>query len=172
MTEDPKERACSKFVCDAMLGKLARWLRVLGYSTHYFREIEDSELVAYARARGLVLITRDTRLARRRNVQPCVLIEENDPWDQIRTVVRRLGLEVTRERSFTLCVECNESLYRMNKADVRGIVPPYVYRTQQEFSRCPSCGRVYWPATHQQHMLEKLEELFNGDVIDGTGSHD
>ena len=154
------EGMIKEFVCDAMLGRLARWLRVLGYGAEYFHEIDDAELVAYARDKGLLLLTRDTRLVQRTDIGPHLLIEENDPWEQLKALVPRLGLRVDREKAFTRCVECNAPLGHIEKSEIRGLVPPFVYARQEKFSRCPSCGRIYWPATHHKKMLDKLDELF------------
>ena len=155
-----------KFVCDVMLGRLARWLRVLGYSAAYFRQIDDDELAAYAREKGLFLITRDTRIVERSDIGPHLLLVENDSFEQLKLVVARLGLRVDRERAFSRCVECNEPLAAVEKSEIRGLVPPFVYSRQDRFSRCPSCGRIYWPATHHRKMLDKLDEVF-GENRDG-----
>ncbi|MBU0495912.1 MAG: Mut7-C RNAse domain-containing protein [Chloroflexi bacterium] len=143
-----------RFLADVMLGRLARWLRILGYDTAFESPAsDDHELVRQARAEGRILLTRDRELSRRRGVD-CLFIDDEDVEAQLAQVVRELGLST--DRAFTRCVICNGSLDPVDKAAVRDEIPPYVYDSQERFARCAGCGRVYWPATHWQDMRERL----------------
>jgi len=154
---DPNADSSSpRFIADAMLGKLARWLRILGYDTRYDARADDHELVRLARAEGRILLTRDRDLARRRGVD-CLFIEDEEVEAQLLQVMRDLTLSTAR--AFSRCVVCNEPLQPVDKAEVRNRVPPYVYRTQERFALCHGCARVYWPATHWQRMRERLATL-------------
>ena len=148
------------FACDSMVGRLARWLRILGYDATYARGAGDARLVARARAEGRVLLTRDRGLAERRGIGRFLLVQSNDPPTQLREVVAALGLSVDPARLFRRCPACNGAVEAVQRESVRGLVPPYVYGTQRSFSRCAGCRRVYWPATHHDHMLRELEALF------------
>src|SRR5512135_1355781 len=136
-----------KFAADAMLGKLAKWLRILGYDTTYDRAVEDEELVSNARASGRLILTRDTRLVRRLKPGEYLFIRDNAPIDQLRQAVDELGLELSGEGLLRLCTLCNARLVEAPKESVAGAVPEYTYERQKEFYRCPECGRVYWPGT-------------------------
>ncbi len=151
MSENPSE---PRFIADVMLGRLARWLRVLGYDTLYSSEMDDVELAQRARDEDRILLTRDVELARRRGLR--VLLLTDDQIDaQLREVVRRLRLS-TRE-AFSRCIDCNVPLVEIERAQARNFVPPYVFATQPRFRRCPTCGKVYWRGTHWAHMREVME---------------
>jgi hypothetical protein len=160
MDESATKRGDPEFACDAMLGRLARWLRVLGYRAAYFPRTDDARLVREARAAGLILLTRDTRLILRRSIGPHYLVRANDPFEQLVEVVRAFSLPVEPARRGCVCVACNGMPVPVPKALVRGLVPPYVYGTQSAFTRCPDCGRIYWPATHRREMDRTLREVF------------
>jgi uncharacterized protein len=148
-----------RFLADAMVGKLARWLRILGYDTLYFREIDNDRLLELARAEGRRLVTRDARLIGRRPGLPHTLIRDDRPEQQLRQIVRELRL-CPSTGLLTRCVECNATLEPIAKEQARPRVPPYVFRTQERFSRCPDCGRLYWKGTHEERIRARLKELF------------
>ena len=150
-----------KFIVDTNVGKLARWLRMLGYDTLFDSELDDGELVAKGLRDGRVLITRDTQIMLRRVVANgelrAVHTPEDNPVGQMRRVIAKMKLD--REREFTLCLECNEPLAPRRKDEVEDLVPPYVFKTQNQYFQCPGCERIYWRGTHWQHMREVLESL-------------
>jgi uncharacterized protein with PIN domain len=148
---------CS-FIADAMLGTLAKWLRILGYDTHFDPALDDFQLMRLARAEDRVLLTRDRELARRRGIRT-LLIESEQLDNQIRQVLVELALEP--EQSFSRCPVCNELLQSLDREVARELVPAYVARTHETFKICPACRRVYWPGTHRQRMDEFLAGLQN-----------
>ena len=160
--------ADTAFTCDCMLGRLARWLRILGYEADFFRRIEDAKLIRHARAAGRVLLTRDTRLVKRRGIGPHLLIRSNDTFEQLRETISTFSLAVDDRRLFRRCIVCGKPLQSVPKESVRGLVPPYVYKTQAGFSRCPVCKRFYWPATHHRHMLVRLQRFLEGNPGGGS----
>ena len=150
------------FIVDSNAGKLARWLRMMGYDTLFFNSIEDGRLVDIALKEARVVVTRDTQIAKRRvaangNVK-VILSREDDPRRQLQQVMRELNLDC-RETQFTRCLECNQILLPRSKDEVEDLVPPYVFRTQTQYMQCPSCRRVYWQGTHWQRMKRALEEI-------------
>lgn len=151
-----------KFVVDSNVGKLARWLRVAGFDTLFFRDIDDSRLVRIALAESRVLLTRDTEIKKRRLATSgrlkVVLIEHDDVKTQLRQVMTAFDL-AGHIRPFTLCVECNETLLPREREEVKELVPPYVFRTQTQYVQCPACRRVYWRGTHWERMSRMLEEV-------------
>ena len=150
------------FIVDSNAGKLARWLRMMGYDTLFFNDIEDGRLVDMAMKEGRVVVTRDTQIAKRRVAANgslrVILSRDDDPRQQLLQVMKELNLDC-RERQFTRCLECNRRLVPRSKEDVEDIVPPYVFLTQTQYMQCPSCSRVYWQGTHWQRMKRALEEI-------------
>lgn len=150
-----------RFIVDSNAGKLARWLRMMGYDTLFFREIEDSQLVGLAAKEDRVLVTRDTHIAERRAVTSgkvkAIITRFDDPVEQLLQVIRELHLDFRAQ--FSRCIECNQPLVRRALMEVRHLVPPYVQRTQVEYRQCPLCGRVYWKGTHWQRMKKALEDI-------------
>lgn len=139
-----------------MLGRLAKWLRILGFDTAYSSAWDDAAVVRTARAEGRMILTRDRAMALRRGIQ-VFLVKSDEVEEQVQEVVAGLGLSTAD--SFSRCPECNGILQAVKKAEIRDLVPPYVFSTQRSFHRCPDCGRIYWRGTHLQRMLEKLELL-------------
>ena len=152
----------AKFLVDANVGRLAKWLRVLGYDAEFVGDVEDNEIVRRALKEERIILTRDTRIMKRGIVASgrikALLIVDDDPRAQFRQVVEAFGLR-RQSKPFTLCLECNEPLVAASSEDVRDQVPAYVFSTQKEYSRCPRCGRIYWKGTHWQRMTEELDKL-------------
>ena len=146
-----------KFAADKMLGRLTKWLRVIGQDVAYGPHLSGYGLIRAARREGRLILTRDRALATK-NPPEYLLIESDRFRDQLRQVVRACRLDPLKE-AFTRCVECNSLLEPITGGAVKEKVPPYVFSTQKKFSLCPTCRRIYWPATHQQKMLEELKGL-------------
>jgi len=147
-----------KFAADVMLGKLAKWLRILGYDTTYDSRITDAQLIESARRAGRVILTRDTRLVQRRKAKPYVLIAQDYVADQLRQLIRELKLD-TDQGLLSRCLVCNQPLAAIAKSSIQDLVPPYVYKTQSRFYQCPVCQRIFWPATHVTDILHRLERI-------------
>jgi uncharacterized protein with PIN domain len=146
-----------KFVADCMLGKLAKWLRMLGYDTAFIPNADDDELVRIAVREDRVLLTRDRRLCDRRMVRKrCIFVDWGTTRDQVKQVFRELGLKLRESDLFTRCTICNSEIVPVEKANIKGRVPPYVYETQSAYGYCPRCDKIYWRGTHVQHVLEAL----------------
>jgi uncharacterized protein len=144
------------FAVDKMLGRLARWLRILGHDVAYGPHLSGRTLVDLARREHRLLLTRDTRLLRDPHLPPHLFITS----DHFREQLRQVAAAVPLGAGFLhRCLDCNRPLETVARAAVAGTVPPYVLATQEHFERCASCGRVYWPATHRAHMLEELAAL-------------
>lgn len=150
------------FIVDSNAGKLARWLRMMGYDALFFNDIEDGRLVDMAMKEGRVVVTRDTQIAKRRVATNgslrVILTRDDDPRRQLLQVMKELSLD-SRQTQFTRCLECNRRLKPRSKEEVKDLVPPYVFSTQAQYMQCPSCNRVYWQGTHWQRMKNDLEEI-------------
>ncbi len=151
-----------KFFCDAMLGRLARRMRLAGIDTAYRNQIGDRELLEAAAGENRVVVTRDRRLADRRAARGmCVLLDSDlvdAQWRQLLTVFPQLaGIP-----SLTRCAVCNTELEVVPRSQVRWLVPIYVYETQPEIRRCRTCGRLYWPGTHIARMRRRWLPIRSG----------
>ena len=143
-----------KFVADVMVGKLARWLRVLGFDVAYSNVFQDDEIIRLASSENRIILTRDCGLAARCDNSQCLLISSGEYEEQVQQVVRTFDL---KEFSvFSRCLECNTPLQRVDKEDVFERVPPFIYLTQDRFAICPSCNRVFWHGSHADEILKRL----------------
>ncbi|MBT9160956.1 MAG: hypothetical protein DDT24_00560 [Chloroflexi bacterium] len=128
-----------RFIVDLNVGKLAKRLRMLGYDALFINGLDDNELVRIALKEGRVLLTRDTGILRRGvafiGKIKVVLIEADNVREQLRQVVEALHLESGSD-PFSLCLECNEPLIPRGREEVRDLVPPYVFRTQEQYVQC------------------------------------
>ena len=156
MGQDRGEKV--RFLADTMLGRLAKWLRILGYDTLYLGDVEDHVLAKVATAQKRVLLTRDTELAGRKGFTS-LLIRSGELREQLIQVIEELDLELESGRWLSRCPLCNHLLLPVERESVRGEVPAYVFATQEQFVRCPHCDKVYWPGTHLDRIMEELERL-------------
>jgi uncharacterized protein with PIN domain len=150
---DLPDKETPRLLVDAMLGRLAHWLRLLGYDTLYWREGSDLALAEQAAAEDRLIVTRDRQLAARRGVRT-LLVTAEDLDAQLVEVRAALG---GRPEPFSRCPECNAMLEDLSRAAARDLVPTYVWHTQTTFRRCPGCGRVFWKGTHWPGLSARLE---------------
>lgn len=148
-----------RLFADAMLGGLARWLRTLGLDVAYDPGLDDPELVELAAREGRVILTRDKKLVERRLARRHLLIASDQVAEQVRQVLQALAIRVDPHRVLTRCLRCNVPLVELPAEKALPRVPPFVARTQTQFRECPSCRRVYWPATHAARMRQRLAAL-------------
>ena len=146
---------CPAFIADAMLGRLARWLRLAGYDTLYDWRLDDNELVRLLRLMGRTLLTRDTRLVARPRLES-LLVRSQVLDEQLSEIRVAFGMPKNRG-AFPRCPEDNTLLVAADRYEVEGLVPAYVWVKYDEFHRCPECGRAYWPGTHYTGIRRRLE---------------
>lgn len=147
-----------RFVADRMLGRLAKWLRILGYDTIYKNTFTRDEVVRLAKEEGRILLTRDTHITSE-GLPGLVFVVEDRFREQIAEVVRKLDLNPPEEQLFSLCAQCNVLLQDVSLENVGQEIPEFVRKTQTKFLRCPGCRRVYWGGTHRRNMLEEIKAL-------------
>ena len=152
--EPTAKEPAPRLLVDAMLGRLVRWLRLMGYDAAYWRDGSDEALIAAARAEGRLIVTRDHALAGRRGVR-AVLIAAEGLDEQIVEARTALG---GAPAPFTRCSACGGELTDLPYEAARDLVPPYVWQTQTQFSRCALCGRVYWRGTHWPALQRRLAQ--------------
>jgi hypothetical protein len=155
-----------RFIADVMLGKLARWLRILGYDTLYDASADDGELVEQALEEDRILLTRDAKMLLRRKLPAHLLIASDDWREQLSQVVAQFGLDTTTQR-FTRCVDCNQPLARIQKPEARFKVPSHIFDTHDAFCACPQCGKVFWSGSHIERGTATLERMFSADDTRG-----
>ena len=156
MVAEPTEE--TRFVADKMLGRLVRWLRLIGQDVTYGPHLSGSGLIRAARIESRTILTRDRRIRKTRNPPPYLFIESDHFRKQLKQVVETFSLDPFAN-IFTRCVQCNSLLESIPKEEVKKNVPAYVFATQEKFSVCHECRQIYWPATHLQKMLEELRAM-------------
>jgi uncharacterized protein len=147
-----------KFVLDVHLGRLAGYLRMLGFDTVYDNRSTDPELVKISAEQGRVLLTRDRGLLKHSLVTRGYWLRETDSRRQAAEVVRRFDLARSLN-PFKRCLVCNGLLTAVSKTEIERQVPPRVLDWCNEFHRCPGCERVYWEGSHYRQMRHWIEQL-------------
>lgn len=153
-SNEPGE-AC--FLADAMLGRLARWLRVLGFDTRFDPAIDDPQLVEMANAEGGILLTRDRHLVTHLRPARSVLVSCDAPLEQLRQVIDECQLAAPRAL-FTRCLLCNTRLDEATGTEAAVLRPAQARALPGPVRRCPTCRRVYWPGSHTWRMREALQD--------------
>jgi uncharacterized protein with PIN domain len=147
-----------RFQVDAMLGRLARWLRLLGFDAAWEADVSDAELVRGALDEGRWILTRDRALPVEWRVAPIHVVASETTGDQLQEVVRAFDL-APRVRPFARCSRCNALIAPLDAARARPLVPARVADAQTRFFGCPGCGRVYWEGTHVERMRRVIERV-------------
>jgi uncharacterized protein with PIN domain len=147
-----------KFLVDFMLGRLCKWLRLLGYDASYFLSDKKSDLIYQSLKEGRIILTRDHHLSKNKAIK-LIIINSDSFEEQLNQVFSKLNIKVNPDNIFTRCLVCNEVLLEIDKEKVKDKVPSYVFQTQEEFSYCPSCQKVYWKGTHWDLANQLLEKF-------------
>ena len=153
-----------RFVVDLNVGRLAKWLRVMGYDSLFVPDADDGELLRIAMEQDRVVLTKDRYIMERRLVTSgrvkVVLVTSDDFREQMRQLTQTLGLD--SHNVFSLCIECNELLRSVGKEQVAERVPPFVLSTQEHFYQCPKCAKLYWRGTHWRNMRAEIAGFARG----------
>ena len=148
-----------KFVADCMLGRLAKWLKILGFDVAYFSKAEDPDLVAFARRENRILLTRDSGLIEKNRKAANRLFVKSDRWeDQVVQVLDAYGLW-DDVRPHSRCLECNRTLKPLARSRARNLVTPFVLEHADSFALCPDCGRVFWQGSHLKDMEASIGRI-------------
>lgn len=140
------------------LGRLAKWLRILGIDTEYSLQRNNASVVVKALQEDRQILTRNHRFPASRGIKIAVLKEEQIDR-QIAEAVKLLGVTVKTEALFTRCTVCNLPLVDIVKDQVKAKVPEYVFQTQEKFLSCSGCRRIYWQGTHWKNAEEALRSI-------------
>ncbi|MEN6463606.1 MAG: Mut7-C RNAse domain-containing protein [Syntrophaceae bacterium] len=149
-----------KFISDGTLGRLARWLRAIGYDTVFEPRGVDRDFLNRARREERIVLSRRRDLVNRNFRGRMIILQSDRIRDQIRELKEKVPeLEIKPENLFTICLECNSDLREVPKESVENLVPPYVYETQARFMQCLKCGKIYWAGTHRERAEKFLSDL-------------
>jgi uncharacterized protein with PIN domain len=146
-----------KFIADCHLGRVAKYLRILGYDTLYFTHIEDSDLIRMANEEGRIILTRDRELSERKHAR-AFLLRATDTPTQLKTILEHFGLSKEIKEN-SRCTVCNTPLESVDKAEVIDRLPEGVKKHFEFFERCPNCNRIYWHGDHYRNMVSLLDSI-------------
>lgn len=152
----PKPLREPKFVLDGHLGRLASYLRMLGFDSSYRNDFRDEELAEISVAEARILITRDRGLLKRDMVTHGFLVKSRDPKQQLFSVVKRFDL-ARLISPFTRCLSCNGVLEQVEKEEIVDQIEPKTKEYFEKFKRCPLCCKVYWAGSHHKKMSNLIE---------------
>ncbi|MCH7974616.1 MAG: Mut7-C ubiquitin/RNAse domain-containing protein [Bacteroidetes bacterium] len=154
----PKPLRNPKFIADVHLGRLVRYLRMMGFDVLYKNDFVDDEIVTLSLIETRAILTRDRGILKRSEVTHGYWIRSTKVKEQVIEVLKRFDLKnIIKE--FSRCIECNSLLIKINKDKILNELPPKVARTQEEFYRCPVCKKNYWKGTHHQKMLFFIQSV-------------
>ncbi|MCM8780871.1 MAG: Mut7-C RNAse domain-containing protein [Candidatus Omnitrophica bacterium] len=147
-----------KFILTKELGRLAKWLRILGLDAEYFNQGNPSSLIIQALREERVIITRNHRLPKARGIK-ILVITQGQLKSQLTEVLEKFSIRPNPELMFSRCTICNLELEHVDKRAIKEKVPEYVFNTQDEFFICPRCQRIYWSGTHWKNVENTLKEI-------------
>ncbi len=145
-----------KFLLDVHLGRLAAYLRLLGFDATYERDLDDAGLARRSVAEHRILLTRDVGLLKRREVTHGLFVRATRPAEQLREIVRRLHLQ-RLARPFSRCTACNGLLAPADKHAIEAELPALTRERVQEFRRCASCRKIYWAGAHHARQRRLID---------------
>jgi len=148
------------FVLDGMLGKLARWLRMMGHDVRYSNKCDDSELLEIAKTESRIMLTRDLELYQRAAARSteAYFVEGLTEAEHLSELFNRFGVELSIDLEKSRCPQCNAKLAHVDKEEIAAKVKERTFRYYDEFWKCPNCGQVYWQGAHWTKIRAILKE--------------
>ena len=144
----------TKFAAEKTLGKLAKWLRILGFDTIY------GSYIINPTESGRILLTRTKRIKDKYTTDKLIFIESDKPFKQLHEVIKALGIVKEDIKTFTRCIRCNTKIRTIDKNSIRSDVPDYVWENHNSFKACRECKRIYWQGSHTKRSMELIKKLF------------
>jgi len=149
-----------KFIADGMLGKLTRWLRILGHDVKYFSSLTDEQLTEIAKRESRILLTRDLELYRKAEGQRIntFFVERTSGAKKLASLAKRYNLQLQFDAAVSRCPKCNTRIKPVAKEKIAGKIPETTASYYQEFWQCPSCEQIYWQGAHWRRIQATLKE--------------
>lgn len=148
-----------KFLVTKELGKLCKWLRILGYDTKYIEVENQSSIIINALREDRILLTRKSNIGKHFGIK-ILFIKFDNLENKLKQVINTFSLQLKDEKLFSRCIECNKRLELVpGKEKIRDKVPRYVYKKHQKFMECSQCGKVYWKGSHWESVKGIIEKL-------------
>jgi len=154
----PEPLRQTRFIIDANLGRLSRYLRMLGFDTLFDMNLGDEDIIRIAGEDKRIILTRDLGILKNSKVRRGYFIRNQQPDQQLKEVTRKFNLK-GQIKPFSRCIACNGKILQIPKIKILDQVPEQVYLLFEEFFQCNQCLRVYWKGSHHQRMLQKIERL-------------
>lgn len=157
-----------KFATDETLGKLNKWLRILGFDTC---DITKGPVGPFPETvKDRLFLTRTRKRYEQHRGRHCLFIQSNDPMEQLQEVVRALNLSINDIAPFSRCTLCNANIEPVPKDAIRNAVPEYVWSTHDRFYQCRGCQKIYWAGSHTARGLERIKGLFEKRSVNGKSN--
>ena len=156
-----------RFVLDGHLGRLATYLRLLGFDSLYRNDYDDAMLAAISAGENRILLTRDRGLLKRSLVTHGYCVRSTDPRQQIKEVVARFDL-AGAAAPFTRCLHCSGLLEEVNKDEIAESLPENTRQYFQTFFRCATCGQLFWRGSHYKALEKLIDEIMTGVIFNGN----
>jgi len=147
-----------RFIVDANIGKLARYMRMLGFDAMYDNQLEDPEIIRISIDEKRIILTRDLEILKQNSVTRGYYLRSQDPKEQLQEVIERFDL-LSNLKAFSRCMKCNGKLTKIEKEKVRDHVDTETWGIFNEFYQCNSCNKIYWKGSHYERMKEMIEQL-------------
>ena len=152
-----------RFAAEKTLGRLTKWLRLLGFDTRYESGLWDKEFLDTLE-KDRILLTRTRRIQNQFESRKLIFVESDHLAQQLNQIFRELGLKASQTRPFSRCLQCNVPIIGVEKASIRGRVPDYIFEIHDRFQKCPECGRIFWPGSHTRRSLERIQQVLGLDL--------
>jgi uncharacterized protein with PIN domain len=152
-----------RFATEKTLGRLTKWLRLLGFDTRYESELTGKKFIETLE-KDRILLTRTRRIQNQFATRKLIFVESDHLTQQLNQIFRELGLKAAQARPFSRCLHCNVPIVTVQKDSIRGRVPDYIFEIHDRFQKCPECDRIYWPGSHTRRSLEKIQQLLGLDL--------
>ena len=149
-----------RFAADKTLGKLTKWLRLLGFDTRYASELSSKKIMGTLE-NDRILLTRTRGVQRQFACRRLIFIDSDHLAQQLNQIFRELRLKASQTRPFSRCLRCNAPIEVVEKAAILGQVPDYIFETHDRFQKCPECDRIYWPGSHTRRSLENIRKMLD-----------
>ncbi len=148
------------FAAEKTLGRLTKWLRLLGFDTLFESELSGKTFIDTLE-KDRILLTRTRRLREQFATRKLIFVESDHLEQQLIQIFRELSLTAEQTRPFTRCLNCNVPIVAIDKNTLWGRVPDFIFETHDHFNQCPECDRIFWPGSHTRRSLEKFRQLLD-----------